>query len=62
MVDECSAARNACLAECSGQTGCDTRCDDEHDLCLQYGACDGRYETCLLDCDAAEADDCAFVY
>ncbi len=62
MVDECSSLDANCRAGCSGQTGCDARCDSEHDECLQYGACDARYTTCLNDCDTAKPGVCATIY
>lgn len=62
VADECRAARAECTAECPAATDCDTRCDDEYALCMEWGACDGRYETCLLDCDEAPPSSCAAVY
>jgi hypothetical protein len=61
-ADECAALDQDCRAGCNGQDGCDTRCNDENTSCLQYGACDGRYDTCLLDCDTAPPAACASIY
>lgn len=59
-ADECTAQNAECLAECT--EGCETRCGSEHEECLQFGACDARYTTCLDDCDAAPPEGCAFIY
>jgi len=62
MVDECSALNEDCMAGCSGDAGCDTRCASENTECLEYGACDARYTTCLNDCDTATPTSCASIY
>jgi len=61
MVDECSALSDDCMTGCP-ETGCGTRCTDENAECLEFGACDARYTTCLNDCDAAPPPSCAAIY
>lgn len=60
--DECTAQNDECLAECGAGSDCAIRCGDEHEECLQFGACDARYTTCLNDCDAAPPASCAAIY
>lgn len=61
-ADECTTQNQECLDECGEGSDCGIRCGDEHEECLQFGACDARYTTCLNDCDAATPTSCAAIY